>query len=165
MIPAGPRYPSETWCSLCRVYCPDPVCLPCGHNFCTACIGQRLGEPKLNISCLECGATARKRNLRPIKPPPLLASLVVERPKRQRLDSAPTGAAVAAPLKLFCKVEQKLMCFACAASKGQATETFVPVEEALGQYKVSLQSLLVTVSQLENKSLHAEICLLLDGDC
>ncbi|XP_044307671.1 translation initiation factor IF-2-like [Varanus komodoensis] len=95
-IPAGPRYPSETWCSLCRVYCPDPVCLPCGHNFCTACIGQRLGEPKLNISCLECGATARKRNLRPIKPPPLLASLVVERPKRQRLDSAPTGAAVAA---------------------------------------------------------------------
>ncbi|KAF7250017.1 Tripartite motif-containing protein 15 [Varanus komodoensis] len=74
-IPAGPRYPSETWCSLCRVYCPDPVCLPCGHNFCTACIGQRLGEPKLNISCLECGATARKRNLRPIKPPPLLASL------------------------------------------------------------------------------------------
>ncbi|KAM6472603.1 E3 ubiquitin-protein ligase TRIM15-like isoform 1-T1 [Liasis olivaceus] len=96
-IPAGPRYPSETWCSLCRVYCPDPVCLPCGHNFCTACIGQRLGEPKINISCLECGASARKRNLRPIKPPPLLANLVVERPKRQRLDSFPgTAAAVAA---------------------------------------------------------------------
>ncbi|XP_061475030.1 zinc finger protein RFP-like isoform X2 [Rhineura floridana] len=92
-IPAGPRCPSETWCSLCRVYCPDPVCLPCGHNFCTACIGQRLGEPKINISCLECGATARKRNLRPIKPPPLLANLVVERPKRQRLDSGPGGAA------------------------------------------------------------------------
>nr|XP_034960916.1 uncharacterized protein LOC118080096 [Zootoca vivipara] len=95
-IPAGPRCPSETWCSLCRVYCPDPVCLPCGHNFCTACIGQRLGEPKINISCLECGATARKRNLRPIKPPPLLASLVVDRPKRQRLDSGP-GGAVALP--------------------------------------------------------------------
>ncbi|XP_063147435.1 zinc finger protein RFP-like isoform X2 [Candoia aspera] len=93
-IPAGPRYPSETWCSLCRVYCPDPVCLPCGHNFCTACIGQRLGEPKINISCLECGASAHKRSLRPIKPPPLLANLVVERPKRQRLDSLP-GAAVA----------------------------------------------------------------------
>ncbi|XP_077180777.1 uncharacterized protein LOC143831577 isoform X2 [Paroedura picta] len=89
-IPAGPRYPSETWCSLCRVYCPEPVCLPCGHNFCTGCIGQRLGEPKLNISCLECGATARKRNLRPIKPPPLLSSLGVDRAKRQRLDS--TGA-------------------------------------------------------------------------
>ncbi|XP_077776355.1 E3 ubiquitin-protein ligase TRIM15-like isoform X4 [Podarcis muralis] len=95
-IPAGPRCPSETWCSLCRVYCPDPVCLPCGHNFCTACIGQRLGEPKINISCLECGATARKRNLRPIKPPPLLASLVADRPKRQRLDSGP-GGAVALP--------------------------------------------------------------------
>ncbi|XP_062978229.1 zinc finger protein RFP-like isoform X2 [Elgaria multicarinata webbii] len=94
-IPAGPRCPSETWCSLCRVYCPDPVCLPCGHNFCTACIGQRLGEPKLNISCLECGATARKRNLRPIKPPPLLANLVVDRPKRQRLDSAPGGGGAA----------------------------------------------------------------------
>ncbi|XP_060615293.2 E3 ubiquitin-protein ligase TRIM15-like isoform X1 [Anolis sagrei] len=89
-IPAGPRYPSETWCSFCRVYCPDPICLPCGHNFCTACIGQRLGEPKLNISCLECGATSRKRNLRPIKPPPLLASLVApERPKRQRVEAAP----------------------------------------------------------------------------
>ncbi|XP_039216930.1 tripartite motif-containing protein 15-like isoform X4 [Crotalus tigris] len=95
-IPAGPRYPSETWCSLCRVYCPDPVCLPCGHNFCTGCIGQRLGEPKINISCLECGASARKRNLRPIKPPPLLANLVVERPKRQRLDSFPGAAAAAA---------------------------------------------------------------------
>ncbi|KAM3846319.1 E3 ubiquitin-protein ligase TRIM15-like isoform 3-T3 [Vipera latastei] len=95
-IPAGPRYPSETWCSLCRVYCPDPVCLPCGHNFCTGCIGQRLGEPKINISCLECGASARKRNLRPIKPPPLLANLVVERPKRQRLDSLPGAAAAAA---------------------------------------------------------------------
>ncbi|XP_015283466.1 PREDICTED: uncharacterized protein LOC107124501 [Gekko japonicus] len=99
-IPAGPRCPSETWCSLCRVYCPEPVCLPCGHNFCTGCIGQRLGEPKINISCLECGATARKRNLRPIKPPPLLGSLGVDRAKRQRLDS--TGgvggvAAAAAP--------------------------------------------------------------------
>ncbi|XP_070594017.1 E3 ubiquitin-protein ligase TRIM15-like isoform X2 [Erythrolamprus reginae] len=98
-IPAGPRYPSETWCSLCRVYCPDPVCLPCGHNFCTACIGQRLGEPKINISCLECGASARKRNLRPIKPPPLLANLVVERPKRQRLDAF-TGAAAAAAMAI-----------------------------------------------------------------
>ncbi|XP_053148566.1 zinc finger protein RFP-like isoform X2 [Hemicordylus capensis] len=98
-IPAGPRCPSETWCSLCRVYCPDPVCLPCGHNFCTACIGQRLGEPKLNISCLECGATSRKRNLRPIKPPPLLGNLggvVVERAKRQRLDSVPGGGGAAA---------------------------------------------------------------------
>ncbi|KAJ6668161.1 hypothetical protein lerEdw1_015538 [Lerista edwardsae] len=88
-IPAGPRFPSETWCSFCRVYCPDPVCLPCGHNFCTPCIGQRLGEPKINISCLECGATARKRNLRPIKPPSLLGSLgmgVADRPKRPRPD-------------------------------------------------------------------------------
>ncbi|XP_042310919.1 zinc finger protein RFP-like [Sceloporus undulatus] len=91
-IPAGPRYPSETWCSLCRVYCPDPVCLPCGHNFCTGCIGQRLAEPKLSISCLECGATARKRNLRPIKPPPLLASLAGERSKRPRLEPSPAPA-------------------------------------------------------------------------
>ncbi|KAH0630376.1 hypothetical protein JD844_013346 [Phrynosoma platyrhinos] len=99
-IPAGPRYPSETWCSLCRVYCPDPVCLPCGHNFCTACIGQRLGEPKLSISCLECGATARKRNLRPIKPPPLLASLGSggsERTKRARLEASPAAAAPPPP--------------------------------------------------------------------
>ncbi|XP_026542740.1 zinc finger protein RFP-like isoform X4 [Notechis scutatus] len=111
-IPAGPRYPSETWCSLCRVYCPDPVCLPCGHNFCTACIGQRLGEPKINISCLECGASARKRNLRPIKPPSLLANLVLERPKRQRLDSF-TGPAAAA-----------------AAAAAAATATLVPPASA-----------------------------------
>ncbi|XP_048347910.1 zinc finger protein RFP-like isoform X2 [Sphaerodactylus townsendi] len=96
-IPAGPHYASETWCSFCRMYCPEPVCLPCGHNFCTGCIGQRLGEPKLNISCLECGATARKRNLRPVKlPPPLLGSLGVDRAKRQRLDSAGGAGAAAA---------------------------------------------------------------------
>ncbi|XP_054832428.1 uncharacterized protein LOC129327700 [Eublepharis macularius] len=122
-IPAGPRCPSETWCSLCRVYCPEPVCLPCGHNFCTACIGQRLGEPKLNISCLECGATARKRNLRPIKPPPLLGSLGGERAKRQRLDAAAgvggaAGPAVIPPPQVV------------AAASGSAPATAAPAAAA-----------------------------------
>ncbi|KAM9296758.1 E3 ubiquitin-protein ligase TRIM39-like [Gastrophryne carolinensis] len=53
---ASARVREELDCSICLQIFTDPVTLPCGHNFCSACINRYLDiqEPSRCYSCPEC---------------------------------------------------------------------------------------------------------------
>uniref|UniRef100_A0A452IIT4 RING-type domain-containing protein n=1 Tax=Gopherus agassizii TaxID=38772 RepID=A0A452IIT4_9SAUR len=59
------RLREEASCPICLECFQEPVSIPCGHNFCRACIRQCWGETDTNFSCPQCRETAQQRNLQP----------------------------------------------------------------------------------------------------
>uniref|UniRef100_A0A8C8SBL6 RING-type domain-containing protein n=1 Tax=Pelusios castaneus TaxID=367368 RepID=A0A8C8SBL6_9SAUR len=55
----------EATCPICLEYFREPVTLPCGHNFCQACISQCWEGSDTDISCPQCRETVKPGNLRP----------------------------------------------------------------------------------------------------
>ncbi|XP_045842275.1 tripartite motif-containing protein 65 isoform X2 [Meles meles] len=118
---AAPRLEDVLTCSICLGLYVEPVTLPCGHNFCGACIGD--WGRGCDKACPECrkpfpdGAELRRN---------VALSAVLEAMRAgPGPDSAPaSGSALGArcprhgrPLDLFCRTEARCICSACTVNE------------------------------------------------
>ncbi|CDQ67598.1 unnamed protein product [Oncorhynchus mykiss] len=121
-------------CSICLDVFTDPVSIPCGHNFCMACIGVYWNakglckcpmckkafeqRPDLSVNTFISEMAAHKHKL--IDPVENLDDRVCE--KHQR------------PLELFCRSDQTCVCQFCTETDHKFHKT-VPIEEESGVRK------------------------------
>ncbi|KAF6097895.1 tripartite motif containing 65 [Phyllostomus discolor] len=113
-------------CAICLELYEDPVTLPCGHNFCGACI--RDGWSRREKACPECRApfpdsaelcrnVALTDVLQVVRAEPGQAPGPAAAP---RADSRADGGARCPqhgrPLELFCRTEGRCVCSACTVS-------------------------------------------------
>ncbi|XP_054448873.1 E3 ubiquitin-protein ligase TRIM65 [Pteronotus mesoamericanus] len=113
-------------CAICLGLYEDPVTLPCGHNFCRACIWDGWG--RLEKACPQCrepfpeGADLRRN----VALSDVLEVVRAERRQAPGPAAAPhrdTGADTVArcplhgrPFELFCRTEGRCVCSACTVS-------------------------------------------------
>lgn len=102
-------------CAICLELFQEPVTLPCGHNFCEACIRKSWG--RCGKECPECrdpfpdGAELR-RNV-------ALSGVLEVVGTAPGRDSGPGARCPrhGRPLELFCRTEGLCVCSACAVSE------------------------------------------------
>uniref|UniRef100_A0A8C8SPV1 Zinc finger protein RFP-like n=1 Tax=Pelusios castaneus TaxID=367368 RepID=A0A8C8SPV1_9SAUR len=140
----------EATCPICLEYFREPVTLPCGHNFCQACISQCWEGSDTDISCPQCRETVKSGNLRPNRQ---LAN-VLEIAKR--LSVQPAGGERMCgehqeALKLFCEEDQTPICVVCHLSRAHKAHTVVPIQEAAQEYKEKIQAHLKTLREEREK--------------
>ncbi|XP_078271963.1 zinc-binding protein A33-like [Rhinoraja longicauda] len=135
----------EVVCPICLDFFIDPVSLECGHNFCRSCITQSWDCEGRNC-CPECREVFADRTLRVSW---ALARLA-EKARTLSLNRTEKESKLHCEehqeeLKLFCKTDKKLICLVCAAGREHREHRFMPVKEAVenykGQVKASIQSL------------------------
>ncbi|XP_078272433.1 zinc-binding protein A33-like [Rhinoraja longicauda] len=135
----------EAVCPICLDFFTDPVSLECGHNFCRSCITQSWDREGRN-SCPECREVFTDRTLRVSR---ALARLA-EKARTLSLNRTEKESKLHCEehqeeLKLFCETDKKLICVVCAAGREHRDHRFMPVKEAVenykGQVKASIQSL------------------------
>ncbi|XP_078271955.1 zinc-binding protein A33-like [Rhinoraja longicauda] len=135
----------EVVCPICLDFFTDPVSLECGHNFCRSCITQSWDREGRN-SCPECREVFTDRTLRVSR---ALARLA-EKARTLSLNRTEKESKLHCEehqeeLKLFCETDKKLICLVCAAGREHKSHSFMPVKEAVenykGQVKASIQSL------------------------
>ncbi|XP_078271789.1 zinc-binding protein A33-like [Rhinoraja longicauda] len=135
----------EVVCPICLDFFTDPVSLECGHNFCRSCITQSWDVEGRN-SCPECREGFTDRTFRVSW---ALARLA-EKARTLSLNRAEKESKLHCEehqeeLKLFCETDKKLICVVCAAGREHKSHSFMPVKEAVENYKdqvkTSIQSL------------------------
>ncbi|XP_078251430.1 zinc-binding protein A33-like [Rhinoraja longicauda] len=135
----------EAVCPICLDFFTDPVSLECGHNFCRSCITQSWDREERN-SCPECREEFTDRTLRVSR---ALARLA-EKARTLSLNWTEKESKLHCEehqeeLKLFCETDKKLICLVCEAGREHRDHRFMPVKEAVenykGQVKASIQSL------------------------
>uniref|UniRef100_A0A8D0DFS1 Zinc finger protein RFP-like n=1 Tax=Salvator merianae TaxID=96440 RepID=A0A8D0DFS1_SALMN len=143
----------EASCSLCLEYFKDPVSIPCGHNFCQACINQCWGERKINVSCPQCGQSSLRKSS--IKNQQL--ERIVGIVKRLNLEAGKgledwTVCDRHTELqKLFCQDEKIPICLVCSISKEHRHHTTIPAEKAVQDYKEQFQKKMKNWKQKRDK--------------
>ncbi|XP_038672943.1 nuclear factor 7, brain-like [Scyliorhinus canicula] len=140
----------ETICPICLDIFTDPITLGCGHNFCRSCISQCWEKNQRN-SCPECREVFPERNLRINR---ALANLA-EKARKLKLNPKENKSKLHCEehqeeLKLFCETDKKLICLICRDSREHKSHNFLPIKEAVGNYKDQLKSSLdsLTVKKL-----------------
>nr|XP_015823532.2 NACHT, LRR and PYD domains-containing protein 12 [Nothobranchius furzeri] len=53
---------TRTCCTLCQTVPTDPVCLSCGHSFCSRCVASHCDQLTRDSSCLSCGKRSKRTN-------------------------------------------------------------------------------------------------------
>ncbi|XP_078251611.1 zinc-binding protein A33-like [Rhinoraja longicauda] len=143
----------EVVCPICLDFFTDPVSLECGHNFCRSCITQSWDREERN-SCPECREVFTDRTLGVSR---ALARLA-EKARTLSLNRTEKESKLHCEehqeeLKLFCETDKKLICVVCAAGREHKSHSFMPVKEAVenykGQVKASIQSLTKDKSEMQ----------------
>ncbi|XP_072921381.1 zinc-binding protein A33-like [Hemitrygon akajei] len=137
----------EAICPICLDFFTDPVILECGHNFCRSCI-TRCWEREERNSCPECREEFSDRTVRVNR---ALANLSE---KARKLNLNHTGKesklhceAHEEELKLFCKTDKKLLCLICRDSREHREHRFLPIKEAVEDYKERVKSALDSLTE------------------
>uniref|UniRef100_A0A8D0HBS8 Uncharacterized protein n=1 Tax=Sphenodon punctatus TaxID=8508 RepID=A0A8D0HBS8_SPHPU len=128
-------------CSICLDYFKDPVILKCGHNFCRGCIAKCSEESR---ACPECRQPFQGEEFQLNR---YLRS-VVEITKKMSFQgtkglTGETGRECEEhkeALKLFCEVDQTLICLVCRESRAHKAHSVAPIAEAAKDYKDQIQS-------------------------
>ncbi|XP_078422713.1 zinc-binding protein A33-like [Cetorhinus maximus] len=145
----------EAICPICLDFFTDPVILDCGHNFCRSCITQ-CWKKKIN-SCPECRGKFPKRNLRVNR---ALANLAEKARKlnlnQKEMESKLHCEEHQEELRLFCKIDKKLICYTCRGSREHREHRFLPIKEAVEIYKGQLKSSLDSLTQKKSAVLKTE---------
>ncbi|NXV85987.1 TRI27 protein, partial [Calonectris borealis] len=148
---------SEASCSICLGYFQDPVSIPCGHNFCRACITRCWEGLEGHFSCPQCRQTVLQKNFRPSRELANIAEIA-----RQLSLRAGGGAGREnlcrqhrEVLKLFCKEDQQPICVVCDRSQAHRFHTVIPVEEAAEEYKEEIQARLQASKEEREKYLES----------
>ncbi|XP_078271979.1 zinc-binding protein A33-like [Rhinoraja longicauda] len=143
----------EVVCPICLDFFTDPVSPECGHNFCRSCITQRWDREGRN-SCPECREEFTDRTLRVSRALARLAEKARTLSLNRKVkESKPHCEEHQEELKLFCETDKKLICVICAAGREHKSHSFMPVKEAVENYKdqvkVSIQSLTKKKSEIQ----------------
>ncbi|XP_078271978.1 nuclear factor 7, brain-like isoform X2 [Rhinoraja longicauda] len=143
----------EVVCPICLGFFTDPVSPECGHNFCRSCITQRWDREGRN-SCPECREEFTDRTLRVSRALARLAEKARTLSLNRKVkESKPHCEEHQEELKLFCETDKKLICVICAAGREHKSHSFMPVKEAVENYKdqvkVSIQSLTKKKSEIQ----------------
>ncbi|XP_078271959.1 zinc-binding protein A33-like [Rhinoraja longicauda] len=130
----------EAVCPICLDFFTDPVSLDCGHNFCRSCITQSWDREGRN-SCPECREVFTDRTLRVSR---ALARLA-EKARTLSLNRTEKESKLHCEehqeeLKLFCETDKKLICVICRDSREHREHRFMPVKEAVENYKDQVKS-------------------------
>ncbi|XP_072094686.1 zinc-binding protein A33-like [Mobula birostris] len=146
------KAPAESWteeviCAICLQFFTDPVILECGHNFCRSCITQYWEREERN-SCPECREVFADRTLR------VNRALVNLAEKARNLNLNPKGKESKLhceeheeELKLFCETDKTLICLICAVAQEHREHRFMPIKEAVNNYKDQLKSSLDSLTK------------------
>ncbi|XP_057681517.1 E3 ubiquitin-protein ligase TRIM39-like [Corythoichthys intestinalis] len=127
------RLEEDLRCPTCLDIFKDPVMLPCGHNYCRAClqkwkdVGQR--------SCPLCRTAFRSMDT----PPNLALRNMCENFLRATIESKDICSLHKEELKLFCLDHQELVCLICRDAKIHGGHKMQPVEEVAKDHKDKLQ--------------------------
>uniref|UniRef100_A0A674F452 E3 ubiquitin-protein ligase TRIM39-like n=1 Tax=Salmo trutta TaxID=8032 RepID=A0A674F452_SALTR len=117
-------------CSICLDVFTEPVSIPCGHNFCKACISGYWDTSDL----CQCPMCKEKFYRRPEHNP--VENLEDRRCKKhERL------------LELFCRTDQTCLCVLCLKTDHMTHDT-VPLEEEYGERKAKLGKTEAEVQQM-----------------
>ncbi|KAH1182749.1 hypothetical protein KIL84_004241 [Mauremys mutica] len=123
-------------CSVCLAYFNDPVILiKCGHNFCRSCITQYCQESKTSprYPCPECREPFREGEFQPNWQLRNVVEIAKKFPE-------PSGERACEKhkelLKLFCELDQTLICLVCRESRSHKDHPVLPVEEVAQDYQV-----------------------------
>ncbi|XP_074838087.1 zinc finger protein RFP-like isoform X2 [Carettochelys insculpta] len=149
----------EATCLICLECLTAPVTLPCGHNFCRACLSQCWEGPQAAASCPQCSETVSQLPLRPNRQ----LATVLELAKRLSLQLAQGagGDGVCGDhqeaLKLFCEEDQTPICVVCRESQAHRSHPAVPIQEAVQQYKEKIQTHLKTLRKEREKLLRFNV--------
>ncbi|XP_078272460.1 zinc-binding protein A33-like [Rhinoraja longicauda] len=130
----------EVVCPICLDFFTDPVSLECGHNFCCSCITQSWDREGRNC-CPECREEFTDRSLRVSR---ALARLA-EKARTLSLNRTEKESKLHCEehqeeLKLFCETDKKLICVVCAVGREHKSHSFMPVKEAVENYKDQVKS-------------------------
>ncbi|CAM4655097.1 unnamed protein product [Lepidochelys olivacea] len=126
-------------CSICLAYFNDPVILKCGHNFCRACITQYCKGSKTSphYPCPQCRDPFQEGELQPNRQLRAVVEIAKKFPD-------PTGKEACEKheelLKLFCEVDQTLICVVCRESRRHKDHPVLPLEEAALDSQEQIQS-------------------------
>nr|XP_042701836.1 tripartite motif-containing protein 10-like [Chrysemys picta bellii] len=125
-------------CSLCRHYFNDPVLLECGHNFCRSCITQYCKESKTSprYPCPQCREPFREGEFQPNRQLRNVVEIAKKFPEPRVKKACEKHEEL---LKLFCEVDQTLICLVCRESRSHKEHAVLPVEEAALDYKEKIQ--------------------------
>ncbi|XP_078271981.1 zinc-binding protein A33-like [Rhinoraja longicauda] len=143
----------EVVCPICLDFFTGPVSLDCGHYFCRSCITQSWDREGRN-SCPECREVFTDRTFRVSRALARLAekarALSLNRTEKENKLHCEEHQE---ELKLFCETDKKLICLVCAAGREHKFHSFMPVKEAVenykGQVKSSIQSLTKDKSEIQ----------------
>ncbi|XP_074020774.1 E3 ubiquitin-protein ligase TRIM7-like [Numenius arquata] len=133
----------EACCSICLEIFQDPVSIHCGHTFCRSCITEIWEGLTTKFSCPQCREMVSQKRLCPNRE---LANMIeaTKNLNLQRVREVEEGENLCKkhqePLKLFCKVDQRLICVVCDRSEVHRNHSVVPVDEAAQEYKKKIQT-------------------------
>ncbi|XP_032872158.1 E3 ubiquitin-protein ligase TRIM17-like [Amblyraja radiata] len=130
----------ELICPVCLDIFTDPVSLQCGHNFCRSCITQ-CWERDGRTSCPECRAEFADRTLIVN----WALSSLAEKTQTLNLNQKVKESKLQCEkhqeeLKLFCETDKKLICVICRDAREHRDHRFIPIEEAVENYKAQMKS-------------------------
>uniref|UniRef100_A0A1A7XBM5 NACHT domain-containing protein n=2 Tax=Iconisemion striatum TaxID=60296 RepID=A0A1A7XBM5_9TELE len=55
---------TRTCCTLCHIVPTDPICLSCGHSFCSQCAASHCDKFTGDSACLNCGKRSKRTNIK-----------------------------------------------------------------------------------------------------
>ncbi|XP_078272064.1 zinc-binding protein A33-like [Rhinoraja longicauda] len=143
----------ELICPVCLDIFTDPVSLQCGHNYCRSCITQCWDKEGRN-SCPKCRKEFADRTLIGN----WALSSLAEKTHKLKLNQKEEKSKLHCKkhqeeLKLFCETDKILVCVVCRDAREHRDHRFIPVEEAVENYKREEQRSLKEHREAEAKSL------------
>ncbi|XP_019483848.1 PREDICTED: tripartite motif-containing protein 64-like [Hipposideros armiger] len=153
-------FQNELICSICMNYFLDPITIDCGHSFCRPCLCLCWEEAQTPMCCPECRGVSEKPDFKTNIVLKNLASLA-RRARAPHVNSSEEQICVAhkEAKRLFCKVENSLLCELCSQSPEHVTHSHSPIQWAAEECRENLvmkMGSLWNMSQGMQKSLMQE---------
>uniref|UniRef100_A0A4W5MGD8 RING-type domain-containing protein n=1 Tax=Hucho hucho TaxID=62062 RepID=A0A4W5MGD8_9TELE len=135
-------------CSICLDVFTDPVAIPCGHNFCKACIRKYWDTTDL-CQCPMCKEEFYSR-------PDIRINTLISEMAAQFRKSSESYQQMCKEhdkfLEMFCRTDQTCVCVLCIKTDHKTHYT-VPLKEEYGKKKAQLGKTEVEVQQMIQKQL------------
>ncbi|XP_054581154.1 tripartite motif-containing protein 5-like [Eptesicus fuscus] len=153
----------EVTCPICLELLTEPMSLDCGHTFCQACITANNRESMIGqgeSSCPVCKISYQPENLRPNRH----VANIVEGFRKAKLspqEEQKRDLCVrhGEKLLLFCKEDEKIICWLCERSQEHRGHRTFLMEEIAQEYKEKFQAALdrLRVEQQEAEKLEDDL--------
>ncbi|XP_071074464.1 tripartite motif-containing protein 5 [Dasypus novemcinctus] len=154
----------EVTCPICLDFMTEPLSIDCGHSFCQACITGNSKQSQISqegeSSCPVCRTSYQHENLHPNRH---LANIVE---KFREVELGPGKqpklllcAQHGEKLQLFCKEDEKVICWLCERSREHRGHPTFLLEEVAKEYQETLQTILerLRTDQKEAETLETDI--------